>query len=111
MKSNEELAMDLQNTIEAFLYIVTRSAAQKPNDEIVEQFKEFAFADRDRCWPTMTLCCYRRIQSIQVAIQNSSDRFVDVEQTKDAITRLRQDLDSAVQLIQVCSNSWRTYTH
>jgi len=49
MKSNEELAMDLQNTIEAFLYIVTRSAAQKPNDEIVEQFKEFAFADRDRC--------------------------------------------------------------
>jgi hypothetical protein len=45
MKLNEQVAMDLQNDVEAFLFIVARSATQEINDDILEQFKEFAFAD------------------------------------------------------------------
>jgi hypothetical protein len=110
MKLNEQVAMDLQNDVEAFLFIVTRSATQEINDDILEQFKEFAFADCVN-WPTLILRYYRRVQSIQVAIQGSSNTFFNVDEMTVAVTRLRWKLDSAVQLIQVRSMNWRTAVH
>jgi len=68
--------------VKAFLYIVVRNGGRNPHDEIVERFK-------------------KRVQSIEVpAAQNSLLRFFNVQETRDIITRLRQSLNSAVQLFQ-----------
>jgi hypothetical protein len=81
MKLNEQVAMDLQNDVKAFLFIVARAATQDINDDIIKQFQG-------------------RVQSIQISIQSLSNNFLNAEESRGAITRLRQDLDNAVQLIQ-----------
>jgi len=82
MKLNETALGDLENDIKAFLYIVVRNGRRNPNDELVEHFKT-------------------QIQSIQLPVtQNSFLRFLSVQETRDIITRLRQNLDTAVQLFQ-----------
>jgi len=86
MKLNEEAYRELENDIEAFLYIFARIVLQNPNisGEIVQQFKE-------------------RIESIRMrmpAPQNSVVRFLNAEETKDTIMRLRHNLNSALQLVQ-----------
>jgi hypothetical protein len=82
MKLNEDAAGDLQNDIEAFLYIVVRNGRRNPDEEIVERFK-------------------RQVQSIQLpATQNSLPHFLSVQETGTIITRLRQSLNSAIQLFQ-----------
>lgn len=45
MKLNEQVAMDLQNDVKAFLFIVARAATQDINDDIIKQFQGFAFVD------------------------------------------------------------------
>jgi len=107
MKLNEQVAMDLQNDVKAFLFIVARAATQDINDDIIKQFQGFAFVD-GVSWPTLILCYYRRVQSIQISIQSLSNNFLNAEESRGAITRLRQDLDNAVQLIQVRSMNWWT---
>jgi len=82
MKLNETALGDLENDIEAFLYIVVRNGRRNPDNELVERFT-------------------KQIQSIQLPVtQNSFLRFLGVQETKDILTRLRQNLDSAVQLFQ-----------
>jgi len=82
MKLNETALGDLQNDVKAFLFIVVRKGRQNPGVEAVEHFKS-------------------KVQSIQLPVtSNSFVRFLTVQETRDIITRLRQNLDSAVQILQ-----------
>ena len=55
---------------------------------------------------------YSQVQSIQLPVtQNSFVRFLSVQETRDIITRLRRNLDSAVQLFQVCFKPKATKKH
>ena len=108
LKLNEEASRDLDNDVKAFLYIVARNGGRNPNDQIVEQFKECAFIEPRLILTDSNNFYYRRIQSILAEVSAAQPPFLrslNVEETRDMITRIRQNLDSAVGLFQVCFES------
>jgi hypothetical protein len=106
MKLNREATLDLEDDIKAFLFIVARSVALKPDDKVIEKFTKCDFINLPTLTEADTLYACRRILRIQAEMPESRSRvsrFLNAEETRDIVTYLRQSLDSAVQLFQVCS--------